>query len=45
MSVLKGANSMAVSGLAHDKLLVGARYRPFLDLCVNELRKQSSHLV
>ena len=45
MSAPEGANSMAVSGLAREKLLVGAGYRPFLDLCVNGPRKQSSHLV
>ena len=39
-----GANSMAMSGLGHEKPLVGAGYVFPLVLSVNRPRKQSSHL-
>ena len=39
---LKGANSMAVSGLSFKNTLIGTRLAASLLLCTNRLRKQSS---
>ena len=42
---LKVANSMDVSGLSFEKTLVGTGWAISVLLCINGLRKQSSHLV
>jgi len=42
---LKGTNSMAVSGPSFGNILVGTGWTNSLVLCINELRKQSSHLI
>ena len=39
------ANSMAVSELSFEKTLVGTGWAISVLLCINGLRKQSSHLV
>ena len=39
---LKGADSMAVSGLRFVNALVGSEWATAVLLCMNELRKQSS---
>ena len=40
---LKGADSMAVSGLRFENALVGSEWATAVLLCTNGLRKQSSH--
>jgi len=40
---LKGADSMAVSGLRFRNTLVGSGWATVVLLCTNGLRKQSSH--
>ena len=39
----KGADSMAISGLCFENALVGSEWATAVLLCMNGLRKQSSH--